>query len=106
MTGELFLFVSEDVALGALVVAIALTLLRLIRGPLLADRILALDMLTTLAVSFVGIVALRTGIAFQLDIALALCLVGFVSTVALTRYLLTQAIRPPATPAGETGAQP
>lgn len=89
MTAELFLFVSEDVGLGLLVTAIALTLVRLVRGPHLADRILALDMLTMLAVSLIGIIALRTGISLQLDIALALCLVGFVSTVALARYLLT-----------------
>lgn len=101
MTADLFLFVSENVALGLLAMAVVLTLLRLVRGPHLADRILALDMLTTMAVSLIGILALQTGIALQLDIALALCLVGFVSTVALARYLLTRAARAAARGAAE-----
>ena len=89
MTGDLFLVVSENVALGLLPLADALQLVRLLRGPTLADRVLALDLLTTLSVSLIGVIALRSGITFQLDIALALCLVGFVSTVALARFVLT-----------------
>jgi multicomponent Na+:H+ antiporter subunit F len=92
MSPEVFLDVSEDVALALLVLALLLTLIRLFWGPGLADRIVALDLLTTLSVSLIGVIALRTGIALQLDIALALCLVGFVSTIALARYLLTQAV--------------
>jgi len=92
MTPEVFLNVSEDVAFALLVLALLLALVRLFRGPGLADRIVALDLLTTLSVSLIGVVALRTGIALQLDIALALCLVGFVSTIALARYLLAQAV--------------
>jgi multicomponent Na+:H+ antiporter subunit F len=92
MSPEVFLDVSEDVALALLVLALLLTLIRLFRGPGLADRIVALDLLTTLSVSLIGVMALRTGIALQLDIALALCLVGFVSTIALARYLLAQAV--------------
>jgi multicomponent Na+:H+ antiporter subunit F len=92
MTPEIFLDVSEDVALALLVLAVLLALIRLFRGPGLADRIVALDLLTTLSVSVIGVIAVRTGIALQLDIALALCLVGFVSTIALARYLLAQAV--------------
>lgn len=92
MTPEVFLNVSEDLALALLVLALLLTLIRLFRGPGLVDRIIALDLITYLLVSLIGVIALRTGIAQQLDIALALCLVGFVSTLALARYLLAQAI--------------
>jgi multicomponent Na+:H+ antiporter subunit F len=90
MTPDLFLSVSESIALGLLTLAVLLTLVRLLRGPSLADRIVALDLLTTLAVSLIGVIALRSNVSLQLDIALALCLVGFVSTIALTRYLLTR----------------
>jgi multicomponent Na+:H+ antiporter subunit F len=100
MTPQVFLDVSEDFALGALVLAVLLTLIRLFRGPGLADRIVALDLLTSLSVSLIGLMALRNGIVLQLDIALALCLVGFVSTIALARYLLAQAV------ANVTGANP
>ena len=90
MTGELFLVVSENLGLALLGLAVALTLVRLFRGPTLPDRIMALDMLMTLAVSLIGILALRSGVALLLDIALALCLVGFVSTIALARFVLAR----------------
>ena len=91
MTGDLFLSVSESIAAGLLTLAVLLALIRLLAGSTLADRILALDLLSTLAISLIGVAALRTGSAFQLDIALALCLVGFLATIALTRYILSQA---------------
>jgi multicomponent Na+:H+ antiporter subunit F len=90
MSADLFLFVSENVALGLLSLALVIVLVRLFRGPTLPDRILALDMLTTLAISLIGVLTLRTGVDLLLDIALALCLVGFVATVALARYALVR----------------
>ncbi|MGN6103192.1 MAG: monovalent cation/H+ antiporter complex subunit F [Devosia sp.] len=89
MTPEEFLDLSETVATRLLALAGLLTLLRFVRGPSLADRILSLDMLTLLAVSIVVLVALRTGVFWGVDIAVALCLAGFVSTVALARFLLS-----------------
>jgi multicomponent Na+:H+ antiporter subunit F len=91
MTADLFLVVSENVALCLLAVAVALSLIRLVRGPSVPDRILALDLLTTLAISLIGVLTLRTGVSLQLDIALALCLVGFVATIALARYVVMRA---------------
>jgi multicomponent Na+:H+ antiporter subunit F len=88
MTPQLFLAASEELALGILALAVILALIRLLRGPGLADRIVALDMLTMLAISLIGVLALRLGQPLLLDIAVALCLVGFVSTVALIRLLL------------------
>jgi multicomponent Na+:H+ antiporter subunit F len=98
---------AESIALGLLTLAVLFTLVRLVRGPTLADRIVALDLLTTLAVSLIAVFALRTGVSLQLDIALALCLVGFVSTIALARYLLSRALADSARsgsrqPGGET----
>ena len=90
MTGAIFLVVAENVGLALLGLAAVLTLLRLFRGPTLPDRIMALDMLTMLAVSAIGIFALKSELAVGLDIALALCLVGFVSTVALARFVLAR----------------
>jgi multicomponent Na+:H+ antiporter subunit F len=90
MSGEVFLFVSENVALGLLALAVAVTLVRLLRGPSLPDRILALDTLTVLTISLIGVLTLRTGVTVLLDIALALCLVGFVATIALARYVLSR----------------
>ena len=97
MTGQLFLFVSETIALLLLSLAVLLTLIRLVRGPSLPDRILAVDMLTTLSISLVGVIALRSGVLFYLDIAIAICLVGFLATIALARYVFVQKLDSEAT---------
>ncbi len=88
MSGGAFLELTTVTALGLLAAGLAFTLIRLLRGPTLPDRILALDLFTILALSFIAVFAIRTGFALYLDIAIALGLVGFLSTVALARYLL------------------
>lgn len=81
------------VALALLGAAIFVTLIRLVRGPNLGDRILALDLITVLAAGFIGALAVLTGFSLYIDIAIALALVSFLSTVALARYLFVRALR-------------
>ena len=82
---------ATEVGLALLLVAVALTVVRIVRGPTLADRILGLDLITTLVIAIIAAIAVRTGFTLYVDIAIALGLVGFLSTVALARYLLRQA---------------
>jgi len=91
MSGTLALQIAALVAMGLLLVAIGLTVIRLVRGPNLGDRILALDTLTLLALSFIAAFAVLTGFSLYIDIAIAIGLVGFLSTAALARYLLVRA---------------
>lgn len=91
MSGAEVLVHATTLALGLLILALLLTIVRLIRGPTLADRILALDLLTTLALGFIAAIAIRTGFPLYLDIAIAIGLLGFLSTVALARYLMRAA---------------
>ena len=91
MSGAVALQWASQAALGLLLVAMVLAVIRLIRGPNLGDRILALDMITVLATGFIGGVAVLTGFSLYIDIAIALALVGFLSTVALARYLMSRA---------------
>ena len=88
MSGTALLLGATGVGMGFLLLALLLTLIRLVRGPTLADRILALDLMTSLSLSFVAVFALRTGLMLYLDIAIAIALAGFLATVALARYLL------------------
>ncbi len=92
MTGATLLHDSTSVAFALLLLSVVLVLVRLIRGPTLADRILALDLITTLSIALIATFAIRTGFTLYLDIAIALGLLGFLSTVALARYLLKQAV--------------
>lgn len=82
---------ATTVGLALLTIALLLTFVRLARGPTVADRILALDTMTTLAVGYITVIAIRTGFMLYLDIAIALALVGFLSTIALARFLLHRA---------------
>jgi multicomponent Na+:H+ antiporter subunit F len=91
MSGAVVLQLASQIALGLLLIGMLLAVIRLIRGPNLGDRILALDMITVLATGFIAGVAVLTGFSLYVDIAIALALVGFLATVALARYLMSRA---------------
>ena len=81
------------VSLVLLGLALLASLVRIVIGPSLADRVLALDLLTVVAMGFVGAIAVRTGLWLYLDIAIALALLGFLATVALARYILMRGMK-------------
>lgn len=74
-------------ALGAVGLAMLLCGWRLLRGPTLPDRVLALDTLYVNVVAFVVLLGIRQGTGLYFEAALLIALLGFVSTVALGRYL-------------------
>ena len=61
---------------------------RVIIGPTLPDRVVALDMLVAIAIGFIAVLGIRTGQTLYADIAIALGLVGFLATVAFARFVL------------------
>ncbi len=93
MTGAEFLPVAVDIGFGLIVAAVALTFVRLARGPSLPDRVVALDMMTVATVAFCGLAAIRAEDGAFLDVALVLALVGFLATVALARFAKRRAER-------------
>lgn len=80
------------IALGCLATAMILTLYRILKGPSWADRITALDFLTSNLALIVVVIVLKTGFTDLLDFVLLLSILGFLSTVALTRYLLNRRV--------------
>lgn len=92
MSGESFLEFSVLVAFAALSLAFFLTVVRVLMGPTLPDRILALDMLVAIGIGFIAVTGVATGVAFNVDIAIALGLVGFLATVAFARFVLSRQI--------------
>ena len=76
------------IAFACLVLTVVLTLYRILRGPTWGDRIAALDFLSTALAVLVVLIALKTGQAAFLDVALVVSILGFLGTVALARYLL------------------
>jgi len=90
MSGAVFLDYATQVALGLLTLGLFATIIRIARGPPLPDRVLGLDILTTLATGYIGVIAVRTGFMLYVDIAIALSLAAFLATVAFARYILTR----------------
>ena len=78
---------SALIAFAMIIAAFFLTVVRLVRGPSIADRVMSLDLLFTLGMSFIGVYVVATGRDVYLDIAIALGLVGFLATVAYARYV-------------------
>jgi multicomponent K+:H+ antiporter subunit F len=76
-----------DFAILAIAVAMGLCLWRLLRGPEITDRVLALDTLYVNAVALAILLGLRLGTLLLFEAALIIAMLGFVSTVALGRYL-------------------
>lgn len=87
---ETFLAGAVNVALGLLCLSFLATVYRVVRGPTLPDRIVALDMLVAVALGFIAVIGIRTGITLYIDVAIALGLVGFLATVAFARFVLSR----------------
>lgn len=76
-----------DFAAAAFGLAILLSGWRLLRGPDAPDRVLALDTMYVNVVALVVVLGLRLRSELLFEAALVVALLGFVSTVALARYL-------------------
>lgn len=82
-----FLSVATYVAIVVIVVSVGAAAVRVLRGPSLPDRVLALDMIGLLSVSFIAVVAVASHQPVLLDAAIALALVSFLGTVAFSRFI-------------------
>jgi multicomponent Na+:H+ antiporter subunit F len=78
---------SSYVALAALTVGMVLVLVRLLLGPSLPDRIVALDTIAYLSIGFCAVWTVHSGHDAFLDAAATLALIAFLSTVAFARGL-------------------
>ena len=75
-------------AIGAFALALLLNAWRLLRGPGLADRILALDTLYINTLALLVLLGIWLGTEVYFEVALLIAMLGFVSTVVLSKYLL------------------
>ena len=81
------LTIALDIGVWAVTLTLLLSGWRLLRGPSLPDRILALDTLYLGVVALVMLLGLRWQTPMLFVAALIVALLGFVATVALARYL-------------------
>lgn len=73
--------------LPLLAVALLLVFVRLVRGPDLPDRVVALDLMTVLLMGMIAVYGIGANQPVFLDVAIVLALVSFVATIAFAAYL-------------------
>lgn len=76
-----------DIVLTLLAVAGSLSILRLLRGPSLADRIVALDTTLVVLVAGIAVLSARRGSGLLLDVLVVLALLGFTGTSLVARFI-------------------
>lgn len=81
-----------DIALAIAFVTLALgqilSMVRLVIGPTPGDRILALDTMVINALGLVVVLGIFQGTQIYFEVSLLIAMLGFVSTVALARFIL------------------
>lgn len=75
-------------AMAIVVLAMALNTWRLMKGPALVDRILALDTLYINTIALLVLLGIQRDTPLYFEAALLIAMLGFASTVVLSKYLL------------------
>ena len=82
------LAIALPIAFAIMAVALLLNLWRLLRGPDVIDRIVALDTLYVNAIALIVMLGISLDSLVYFESALLIAMMGFVGTVALCKYLL------------------
>ena len=75
-------------ALVVLAVMTLLCLVRAIQGPRIADRIVSINMISTMTIAMIGILAIRQNQGYLMDVALIYALIGFLAVVVLCKVFM------------------
>ena len=88
ITASGFLDFTLLVAFVALGIGQILSMVRLVLGPTPGDRILALDTMVINGLGLVVVLGIYQGVQIYFEVSLLIAMLGFISTVALARFLL------------------
>lgn len=75
------------VSLAVMTLALCLAFVRLFRGPSLPDRVVALELFSSILVGIIGVVAIATDVPSLLDVAIVMALMAFMATIGFARFL-------------------
>jgi len=79
--------VISEITLLTLGVALLAAFIRLVKGPTLPDRIVAMDLFGVLVVGLIVVLAGWSGVRATLDAAIVIALIGFLGTIAYATYV-------------------
>ncbi|MCC2600090.1 monovalent cation/H+ antiporter complex subunit F [Sphingobacterium sp. FBM7-1] len=80
----------DYVILPILSISVMLIFIRLLKGPAVVDRVVALDLIITTGIGIITVYAIRSNQAVFLDVAIILALIAFLGTVAFAYYIEKQ----------------
>ncbi len=75
------------IVISILSLSVVLALYRLIIGPSVSDRVVALDALTNITTALLVLIAFLSARFIYLDVALVYAILAFIGVVAVARYL-------------------
>lgn len=79
--------IALHITISMVTLAVILNTYRLIKGPDAADRVLAMDTLSVNAIALIILFGISLGSRLYVEAALLIAVMGFVSTVAMAKYL-------------------
>jgi multicomponent K+:H+ antiporter subunit F len=82
------ILMALNFAFAAVALSQLLAMLRLVKGPNTGDRILALDTMVINAIALIILLGMRLGTQVYFESAMIIAMLGFVSTVAIARFVL------------------
>ncbi len=77
----------SNIAFGLLALGVLATLVRLVTGPSLADRVIATDLFLTFLVMGAAVLSFRRGEGAYLEVMLIVAVVGFLGTAMVARFI-------------------
>lgn len=79
--------ISITIAYFIISVSLLLSFVRLVIGPSLPDRVVALEMIATITIGYIAVYALSSGKTAFLDVAMVLALTAFLAAVGFARLV-------------------
>ena len=83
-----FMDIACQIAFVAVAIAQLMSMIRLVIGPTIGDRILALDTMVVNAIGLIVLLGIAQGSGIYFEVTLIIAMLGFVSTVAYARFVL------------------
>ncbi|SDN05419.1 monovalent cation/H+ antiporter complex subunit F [Vreelandella arcis] len=74
-------------SLALMCLALCLSFVRLFKGPSLPDRVVALELFSSILVGTIGLIAIATDVASLLDVAIVMALMAFMAAIGFARFL-------------------
>ena len=72
--------------------SLLLAFVRLVIGPSLPDRVVAMELIASIVAAMVGVHAIDTGVSAYLDIAIVLSITAFLAAIGFARFIQIKGI--------------